>query len=167
MPLIISGSARKESDTKKYIDLIFEGVPYTDVTLLDYKVYPYDYAEVYPTDDQFLDLAKQMLHHEVMVFATPVYWYAMSGLLKTFFDRMTDLMYVHKAIGKQLKGKRLFLLAVGASDAWPEGFEVPFRSTAEYFDMHYGGSIYFNSEDVAADRKEDMQQFLQTLNTKV
>lgn len=44
-----------------------------------------------------------------IVFATPVYWYAMSGRMKIFFDRFTDLLYTHKSIGKNLKGKKLFI----------------------------------------------------------
>jgi multimeric flavodoxin WrbA len=162
--LVISGSARKQSDTSKYSKLIFENLAYTHIELVDHIIHTYNYGEVYPADDEFLSIATQMLVHDVIVFATPVYWYAMSGRLKTFFDRMTELLHAHKAIGKQMKGKYLYLVAVSASEALPDGFEVPFSETAGYFDMHYGGCIYFNSELPDADRSADIQEFINKLN---
>ena len=53
-----------------------------------------------------------MVQYEQIIFATPIYWYAMSAQLKTFFDRMTDLLTIHKPLGRQLrKGKKMFLIA--------------------------------------------------------
>ena len=41
-------------------------------------------------DDDFLGVAEAMVDAEAILFATPVYWYSMSGRLKRFFDRLTD-----------------------------------------------------------------------------
>jgi multimeric flavodoxin WrbA len=89
-----------------------------------------------------LSVAEKMETAERIVFATPVYWYAMSGELKVFFDRLTDLLTTHKSIGKALKGKKTYLIATGSDPELPEGFEVPFRSTSAYFDMSYEGALY-------------------------
>jgi multimeric flavodoxin WrbA len=161
--LIISGSARNNSDTTHYIEKVFSNRPHTHINLLDSIIYPYDYAEVYPDDDGFLSIAQQMLDHDVLVFATPVYWYSMSGRMKDFFDRFTDLMHVHKPIGKQLKGKKLFLLAISASEELPEGFTIPFSETAGYFNMEYGGHLAFNSDNPDEDRTEDINNFIQKI----
>jgi multimeric flavodoxin WrbA len=165
--LVISGSARHQGDTERYLNQVFAGTTYRHISLIDHTVYTYDYAETYPADDGFLAIAQQLLAYPAIVFATPVYWYSMSGRMKVFFDRMTELMHVHKAIGKQLKGKHLFLLAVSASEAMPAGFEVPFSETAGYFDMHYGGCIHFNSEEPNADRHQDIQAFIQSIQQVV
>ena len=77
-----------------------------------------------------------------IVFATPVYWYAMSAPLKFFFDRLTDLTENLKPIGKALAGKSVWLIATGTDPELPDGFEVPFCRTAEYFDMRYRGVVY-------------------------
>lgn len=141
-PFIILASARKNSDTQKLVELVFKDTEYTLVDLLDYKIAQYNYKEEYPTDDEFIKVAEQMLSHELIVFATPVYWYAMSGYMKIFFDRLTDLTASHKPMGKQLKGKRAALITVSTDDILPEGFEVPFKRTAEYFDMEYSGCFF-------------------------
>ncbi len=44
--------------------------------------------------------------YDVLIFATPVYWYSMSGIMKVFFDRITDLLTIKKDIGRKLKGKK-------------------------------------------------------------
>lgn len=67
-----------------------------------------------------------MLHDDKIIFATPVYWYSMSGLMKTFFDRLTDLVTIQKSVGRKLKGKETFLFAVGTDDLLPAGFTIPF-----------------------------------------
>jgi multimeric flavodoxin WrbA len=136
-PLIILASARKHSDTQKLVELVFKDIDITLVDLLDYKIAQYNYEEEYPTDDEFLKVVEQMLTHQLIVFATPVYWYAMSGYMKVFFDRLTDIVSSQKHLGRKLKGKRAALIAVSTDEELPEGFEVPFKRTAEYFDMEY------------------------------
>lgn len=147
-PLVILGSARKDSDTRKLIDRLLNGQKYKLLDLLDFEINPYQYAGNYPSTDQFLYVIDQMVHHDRVVFATPVYWYAMSGLMKTFFDRLTDIVTVHKPLGRQLAGKETFLLAVGSDDALPLGFEVPVKKTSEYFGMHFRAAYYADTKAI-------------------
>jgi multimeric flavodoxin WrbA len=142
-PLIILGSARKLSDTGRFVELVFKDIDNTTIDLLDFPVYHYNYDNCYPVDDCFLQIAELMIGHKSIVFATPVYWYAMSGLMKMFFDRFNDLVTVKKMLGRQLKGKSTFLIAVGAEQELPPGFEIPFAATSDYMDMIYSGGIYF------------------------
>lgn len=93
-----------------------------------------------------------MVAADLIILATPVYWYAMSGYMKVFMDRWTDLVSTHKSIGRSLAGKRLALLAQSSSDALPDGFTVPIALTAEYMDMKYLGEVFWDSRtDLDAD----------------
>jgi multimeric flavodoxin WrbA len=143
-PLIIIGSSRKPSDTKSFVNDVFRNTPHKQLDLLDFKIIPYNYDGIYPADD-FNKLAEEILQHDTIIFATPVYWYAMSAVMKQVFDRFTDLVTIRKATGRLLKGKNIFLIAVGDNAEIPEGFEIPFKNTAEYLDMKYGGCIYFST----------------------
>lgn len=136
------GSARQAGDTHRLVARVLTDVPHTLVDLLDWPVAPYNYQNDYPSDDAFQQLAELMLQHKVIVFATPVYWYSMSGIMKDLLDRFTNLTDMHKQLGRQLANKHAFLLAVGSDQELPEGFEVPFRRTVEYFKMAFGGSLY-------------------------
>jgi multimeric flavodoxin WrbA len=147
-PLIILASARKESDTAKIVRRLF-GCDEADVLdLLDYSVSHYRYDGTYPPADQFMVIMERLLQHEQLVFATPVYWYAMSGLLKVFFDRLTDIVTINKVYGRRMQGKRTFLIAVGADDSLPEGFEVPFKLTSDYLAMDFKGSYYCKNSEI-------------------
>lgn len=140
--LVISGSARKDSDTKKYADYLLSEIAHTHIPLAELNILPYSYEGIYNDADEFEKVIQAMLAHNIIIFATPVYWYAMSALMKNMFDRLTDLVTIDKPTGRSLKGKYIFLVAVGTDAKLPEGFDIPFKRTAEYFDMNYVGSYY-------------------------
>lgn len=150
-PLVLLASARQESDTQLLVHQLLAGQSYKVINLLEHTISPYSYTGKYTAGDQFLSIAGQMLPHQRILFATPVYWYAMSGLLKTFFDRLTDLVTVEKKTGRQLAGKEVYLVAVGAEPDLPPGFEEPFKLTAAYFDMTYGGAYYCTTRQLQQD----------------
>jgi len=166
-PLIISGSAREQSHTNDFLNQVFRGRQIHLIHLLDYNIAPYDYSGNYGENDDFFQLADKLLQHNVIVFATPVYWYAMSGLMKIFFDRITDLVTTKKQIGRQLKGKSTFLIAVGADKTIPEGFEVPFKRTSDYLDMHYQGFLYHTTKhpEAAGTRQKEIKTFIEKMET--
>jgi NAD(P)H-dependent FMN reductase len=109
-PLILIGSARHDSDTKKLAHVLFPAGSVKIVDLLDYIIYPYSYEGLYPADDEFSEVCEIIRQHEKVVFCTPVYWYAMSGLMKIFFDRLTDLVTIQKKTGRSMAGKKLIWL---------------------------------------------------------
>ena len=154
-PLILLASARKQGDTRKLVDVIFADTDHKLIDLLDFQISPYNYLHQYPDSDDFLKVTDEILNHRIIVFATPVYWYAMSGILKIFFDRFTDLITFQKQSGWRLKGKSFFLLAVGSDEKLPNGFEIPFQLTSDYFHMAYKGSIYFSTKELKSTNEID------------
>jgi putative NADPH-quinone reductase len=138
--LIILGSARPDGETRRAVEIAFPRNPNL-VVLSHNHIGGYDYAHSHD-GDEFRLVVKAMLKNDSIVFATPVYWYAMSAPLKNFFDRLTDLLETAKGQGRALKGKKVCVIATGTEDVLPEGFEVPFRRTAEYFAMDYRGCAY-------------------------
>jgi len=163
VPLVIVGSARKSGNTYTIANAVLQGIDVKIIELANHTIVPYSYNGNYGEDD-FMDIATQMLQHNTIIFATPVYWYAMSGMMKTFFDRLTHLVTTHKPSGRQLKGKNILLIATGTDAGLPEGFEVPFQQTAEYFDAQYKGAVYFcTKEKYPATHPEGVIAFRQLL----
>ena len=144
-PLVILASARKNGDTKTFLKKIFTDEDYKLIDLLDFHISAYSYLDDYPSTDDFLKITDELIKHKVIVFATPVYWYAMSGIMKTFFDRFTDVVTTKKHLGRQLRGKSTFLVAVGAEEELPNGFEIPFKLTSDYLQMKYQHCIYYST----------------------
>lgn len=140
--LVILGTAREESNTLEAIKKLCPFLEYELIDLNQKKIGYYSYDPERNSGDEFHSIAAGMLNYDVFVFATPVYWYSMSGQMKIFFDRLAELTDQYKPIGKALKGKKVYLIASGAKPELPEGFEVPFRHTAEYFDMEFRETFY-------------------------
>lgn len=139
---VVLGSARRDGNTRALVDAVFPRASAARVIdLNELAIAPYKYDVRHDTDD-FLPLLRGLVEARAIVFATPVYWYSMSGLMKTFFDRLTDATGAHKPLGRALAGRRAFALVTSASDAAPPGFEVPFVETARYFDMRWGGLLH-------------------------
>ncbi len=138
--IVILGTARSDSNTlaKLREHLPFKNFELVELHRLNIGFYNYESPPV----DDFLDVANKMVNADTIVFATPVYWYSMSAVLKVFFDRLTDLISTSKGIGRALAGKSVYLFATGTEPVLPEGFAVPFKNTSQYFDMKYERAFY-------------------------
>jgi multimeric flavodoxin WrbA len=71
----------------------------------------------------------------------------MSGVLKTFFDRFSDLISTSIPVGRSLKGKATYLFCTGSDDVLPQGFEIPLKKTSDYFEMNFKGSFYVRMKE--------------------
>ena len=139
--LIIKGSARKKGNTQLVVDAIRAKIPTTYIDLQDHNISYYDYEHKNQADD-FLGIAKQMTEHDIIIFATPIYWYSMSAILKTFFDRLSDLLTIRKDLGRGLKGKKVYVVACSSDESVYEHFFMPFEKTATYLEMEWCGGVH-------------------------
>jgi hypothetical protein len=62
----------------------------------------------------------------------------MSGPLKIFFDRLSDLLKSRKDLGRQLRGKRMSVLSCSNDEGVNDSFFEAFRLSADYLGMSYG-----------------------------
>ena len=134
--LIILGSSRKDGDTKKIVDELIGISGWDFIDLNNYNISYYDY-EHKNLDDDYLPLMRKIIaEYDVLIFATPVYWYAMSGIMKVFFDRITDLPDNEKDLGRKLRGKSMAAISCSVGDNLGENFWFPFSETAGYLGMN-------------------------------
>jgi multimeric flavodoxin WrbA len=166
-PLVILGSARPDGETRRAVDLAFPSGTAELAILQNFAIGGYDYQH-FNAADAFGGIARQMARAEKIIFATPVYWYAMSAPMKIFFDRLTDLTENLKQQGKALAGKPVWVIATGTEELLPEGFEVPFARTAGYFSMAYRGCayLYTGADPIRrADTKAALVRFGESVTT--
>jgi hypothetical protein len=132
---------------KNTLEFLRERFPHSNLQLVDLaaaRIEPYSYGEKGDAiEDEFKSLVDAMVAADLTVFATPVYWYGMSGHMKNFFDRFSNLLRGrYKHMGEKFYGKKFSVLVTGSDAQLPYGFEVPFISTALYFGMDYLGASY-------------------------
>lgn len=161
---VVLGSSNREGNTKRLVDRVFIGDEASMFNLGDYSFSDWDY-DAQNLEDDFQVLASKLTRSTDIVFATPVYWYAMSAQMKRFFDRFSDLITRRKALGRSLAGKRTWLLATGSDPELPTGFTVPFQRTSEYFHMKFCGALYTQMND--SDFKIDIISQIENFRTKI
>ena len=88
--VIINGSHNRLGNTTQLLSKIYPDLEV--IYLADHLIELYNYSETYSKNDEFLAIINQLLKYDTIIFATPVYWYSMSSLMKIFFDRLTDLI---------------------------------------------------------------------------
>lgn len=145
--VIIQGSSRSDGNTNKIALFVKEqlGFDFIDLKSKNINEFDYDFAN---KGDDFIPLIKNIVdNYETIILTSPVYWYSMSGIMKTFFDRITDCLRFEKEIGRKLRGKNLAAISCGSDQTYPEGFFIPFKRSAEYLGMNYLGDIHTWIED--------------------
>ena len=146
--VIILGSSRSKGNTANSIVAISEKHNIDVIDLNNYTISYYDYESKNLNDD-FLPLIKSIIEkYDTLIFATPVYWYNMSGIMKVFFDRFSDLIRVEKETGRKLKGKNMFVISNSHSDSIDASFYIPFQKSAAYLGMNYTGERHLNADKI-------------------
>ena len=102
----------------------------------------FDYEFKNKEDDFHALIEEIVANYELIIFATPVFWYSMSGLLKVFFDRLSDCLMIRKDLGRQLKGKEMAVLTCGFDKKLKPGFHMPFKETAKYLSINYVADVH-------------------------
>ena len=135
--VIIVGSARNDGDSTALAVQLKNISNWDIIDLNDYKIAHYDYQNNYINDD-YLSLMNDLIsRYETFVFLTPVYWYAMSGIMKVLFDRVTDLLSHEKDLGRKLRNKNMAVITTSVGENLGDNFWIPFKSTSDYLGMNY------------------------------
>lgn len=140
--IIIQGSSRSEGDTSKIVDILKAQTGFDVVDLNEKNIGHFDY-EFNNRDDDFIGLFKSIVtNYDIILFVTPIYWYTMSGIMKVFFDRISDFLKLEKDYGRQLRGMEMASISSSNDSRFYEGFEMPFKNSAEYLGMTYKGHLH-------------------------
>ena len=142
--VIIVGSSRSNGNTSAIAEKIANDIKADIIDLRDYAISHYDYESKNIADD-FLPLIRSVLEkYDTIVFATPVYWYSMSAIMKVFFDRFSDLIKIEKETGRKFRGKNMFVISNSYDEELDYDFCMPFRLTANYLGINYLGDKHFS-----------------------
>ena len=139
---LLNGSSRNNGDTTSVINIIKQSISLSDLFLLDYQIGYFDYEFKNKEDDFHTVIDKYIVDCDILILASPVYWYSMSATLKTFLDRISDLLITRKEQGRKLRGKRLLTISVNNEIVEPEAYSIPYRMSANYLGMKYLGHFH-------------------------
>jgi multimeric flavodoxin WrbA len=185
--LILNGSPKKDGNTSIMVDWFGDAARSKDAEVeivrtafLKYKTLgciscrkcqKIDKYECCIDDDAKPVLAK-MAQVDVIVFATPLYFFGASAQLKLVFDRMFSLYKWDNDAGTMqtpLKGKTLVLLASAFEDIGLDALEKPFALTAEYTGMKFESVLVANAgtSGEIAKKRPDARENIEALAMKI
>jgi putative NADPH-quinone reductase len=140
--IVFHASSRTHGNTATIADYLSGQLSATAVDLSAHEIVPFSYEDHYPATDDFMAIIEQTIAANHWVLVTPIYWYTMSAQMKTFLDRFSDLLRYHQELLPALTGKYLWVVAVGSDPEPTPHFFDPFRLSADYLAMYYGGDLH-------------------------
>lgn len=140
--VIIQASSRSYGDTSCVVSVFKNETSFDVIDLNQKNIGHFDY-EFNNKEDDFKFLFKEITKkYEIILFATPIYWYTMSGILKVFLDRISDFLYNEKDIGRRLRKMKMGVISCSNENKVFKGFVMPFERSADYLGMTYIGHLH-------------------------
>lgn len=149
---VLFGSPRRKGNTKKLLDYLLEGLKKKghDVKVIylnDLNIRPCQGClgclkdGVCKIKDDMKDVKKYILESDLIVFATPVYWFSVSSQLKLVIDRMISFMDTN--YNSRIKGKKAITLMTSGADE-EDVMDAPlimFKKTFELLGIDHIGHV--------------------------
>lgn len=165
--IVINGSSRDNGNTEFLSEAAVEDKHATIVNLRDHHINPivdqrHDENGFTSVDDDCHSLIKLMLDHDVIVFATPLYWYGMSGLMKNFIDRWSQFLRDEELKFKEkIKEKQAYVIICGGDHPLIKG--LPLVQQFQYICDFVGLELkdYFIAK---AGKPEEIKQNQEAIN---
>lgn len=160
--IILLGSSNSNGETAQIAHYIQAKTNFKLVDLKTKNIGHFDY-EFGNQQDDFLPLMRHIVdHYELIIFATPVYWYTMSGITKVLLDRFSDLLKLEKDTGRKLRGMQMAVVSCGYDKELKEGFQMPFIESAKYLGMEYIGDVhtYLREAPLSEEMKKRVDTFI-------
>jgi multimeric flavodoxin WrbA len=117
--LVINGSSRANGNSEYLSDVLLKDISHSTLFLRNYDIKPivdqrHDEKGFDSVDDDYEKVIKQVLEYDILLFATPLYWYGMSGRMKNFVDRWSQSLRDKQMDFKgEMAKKQAFVLIVG------------------------------------------------------
>jgi len=155
--IIISGSPRKQGNTAILIDWLIESLNSENNDYAVERAHAVDLEDKARgctacrlcqqapdygcvIKDDVSELLNKIIHADVIIMATPLYFFSASAQLKSIMDRMFSLYKWDNTAGTMqtvLKDKHLAVMASAFEEAGLEDLVRPFAMTAEYSQMSF------------------------------
>ena len=147
--IVLAGSPRKEGNTDRLVAAFVKGAEKNNevevFSVHDYKVNPCigcnscfsrEGNNCFQNDDM-QHIYKKLTEADILVIASPVYFYGISSQLKTVIDRL------HTPLRNSFNIKKLALILVGAAEL-PEMFDAiltQYKLTLNFFKLEDAGKV--------------------------
>ncbi|HWI53448.1 MAG TPA: flavodoxin family protein [Symbiobacteriaceae bacterium] len=147
--LVLYGSSRRNGNSEALADYLTRGVACSRVYLAEKQITPivdqrHTPGGFDPVDDDHDKIIDQMLAHDIIIFATPLYWYGMSGQMKLFVDRWSQSLRDKRIEFKNgMAGKKAYVVITGGDNPRIKGLPLvqQFQYIFGFMGMEFAGYL--------------------------
>jgi multimeric flavodoxin WrbA len=147
--LALYGSSRRDGNSEILADRLIEGLDATRIYLAEKDIKPIDDGRhtpggFLPVDDDYEAIIGQVMAHDLLIFATPIYWYGMSGQMKLFVDRWSQSLREKRLDFKaSMAAKRAYAVLAGGDAPRIKGLPLvqQFHYIFDFMGMEFAGYV--------------------------
>ncbi|KWW21997.1 NAD(P)H-dependent oxidoreductase [Peribacillus simplex] len=161
---VIYGGTRPDGNTEILTEYLIEGIATEKFYLKDYNIKPimdmrHSKDGFQDRSDEYNSIIERILPCDILIFATPIYWYSMSGTMKNFIDRWSQTLRDPKYpdFKNRMASKKAFVIAVGGDEPTIKGLPMiqQFNHIFDFMGIEFAGYILGNGnkpEEVIQDK---------------
>ncbi|TGB04906.1 flavodoxin family protein [Halobacillus salinus] len=147
---ILDGGGRRDGNTQTLTERVVDGIEVSRFGLKEYDIHAisderHEEDGFHAVDDDYDALMTEVMKHDVILFATPIYWYSMTATMKGFIDRWSQSMRQPKFADfrEQMAEKKAFVVAVGGDNPYVKGLPMiqQFANIFEFVHLPFEGYI--------------------------
>lgn len=128
---VIYGSSRKNGNSELLANTALNGIRYDEIYLADLHINQivdqrHEKDGFTVMEDDFDQIIRQLLQTDILILATPIYWYSMSGMMKNMVDRLSQAIRDKRypSFAESIKSIQVIVLAVGGDKPRQKGLPM-------------------------------------------
>lgn len=147
---VINGGTRSGGNTDTLAEKAVQGFDAEHIYLRKYRIQPIEdlrhaHGGFRPVQDDYDSLIERILPCDILVFATPIYWFGMSGPLKLFIDRWSQTLRDPRFsdFKQQMSAKQAYVTAVGGDNPKIKGLPMiqQFEHIFDFIGLPFKGYV--------------------------
>ncbi|KAF1678019.1 flavodoxin family protein [Bacillus sp. SKDU12] len=147
---VINGGTRCGGNTDILAEKAVQGFGAKHIDLRKYHIQPIEdmrhtQGGFRPIQDDYDSIIEQILPYDILIFATPIYWFGMSGTLKQFIDRWSQTLRDpgFPDFQQQMTKKQAYVIAVGGDKPKTKGLPLiqQFELIFDFMGMSFKGYV--------------------------
>lgn len=163
------GSSRTDGNSELLANEVLKGINHQKIYLKDLLIRPIEDLRhtkegFQIVEDDYEQVVKAFMENDVIIFATPIYWYSMSGVMKNMIDRLSHAIRDegYPQFKERLQEVETIVIAVGGDEPRIKGLPLiqQFQYTFDFLNMRFSSYI-LGEANKPGDILEDCQALSQ------
>ena len=143
---MLVGSSRRGGNSELLADFVIRDIEHEKVYIKDLHIRPIEDLRhttngFQAVNDDYDRVVEVIMKSDVLIFATPIYWYSMSGLMKNMIDRLSQAIRDERYPNLKEHFKKILsiVVAVGGDEPKIKGLPLiqQFQYTFEFLNMPF------------------------------